>query len=160
MPTITPSLDPEDEPPMSEAELATAAALMFQGAPIWPLTKSSELLHKRVTTGTDLCAEVAQIFVFIHLKRGAKDFYEDFLVVTRLADDRARFRVEVAKYFDALPMSATEEAYDLWSTVFGYARRTEVQASPAGGRTKVVGAKKKVTTRQTSSGKPSRSRRR
>jgi hypothetical protein len=161
MPTITPSLDPEDEPPVSESELSQARALTFQNQPLWPLNKETDLLMAHVSRGVDLGRFTAMAFVFIHLQRGGKTFFEDLpKVIGVIWDDPNVFRIEVMKFFADYDASAVEEAVALWMKAYGLKRRTEVQGVPAGGRTKVVGAKKKATTHQKSSGSRSSSRRR
>ncbi len=159
-PTITPDIDPEDERPVTDEEVAQAAAPQWQGRTMWPLNKTTDLLMAHVSRGVDLGRFTAMAFVFIHFPRGGKTFFEDLRKILGVVwDDPNVFRLEVLKFFADYDDVAVQEAVDLWMSAYGLKRRTEVVPVASGSPVRAR-AKKKETTPPTSSGKPSRSRRR
>lgn len=157
-PTITPDIDPEDERPVTDEDVSKAGAATWQGRPMWPLTKESDLIMAHVSRSVDLGRFTAMAFVFIHVPRGGKTFFEDLQKILGVVwDDPNVFRLEVLKFFADYKDDAVQEAVELWMRAYNLKRRTEV-APVASGSPVRARAKKKATTRQTSSGKPSRSR--
>jgi hypothetical protein len=112
---------------------ASAARFFFKGAPLWPVSGSTDILHGQVIHPEDKPLTFFLSFIFLQLRRSAKR-RADVEYLNTLAWDRPKFRTAFLSWVDSIGPFSTDDkasAIRLFEEMHNFKTRSSIAIPPA-----------------------------